>query len=97
MPPLSLTHLKYALAIPEMSVKSMPGCFVTMTPSLIGAPAAFLPLPSPHLSGFWSADDWVARPAAPPTNRVVNPATANSTAALHATVFLIRASLRQGE
>jgi hypothetical protein len=78
-------------------VKSMPGCLVTITPSLIGAPVAFFPLPSPHLAGFWSADYWVARPAAPPTNRVVNPATAIRTAALHATVFLIRASLRQGE
>src|SRR5919202_1344346 len=32
-----------------MSVKSVPGCFVAIAPSLIGAPLAFLPLPRPHL------------------------------------------------
>src|SRR5919112_2555682 len=31
-----------------MSVKSVPGCFVTMAPSLIGSPVAFWPLPRPH-------------------------------------------------
>src|SRR5919112_760967 len=48
MPPLSLTQSKYALAVFGMSVKSVPGCFVAIAPSLIGAPAAFLPLPRPH-------------------------------------------------
>src|SRR4051794_8368065 len=33
-----------------MSVKSVPGCFVAMPPSLMGAPLAFLPLPSPHFA-----------------------------------------------
>src|SRR5260370_29227065 len=31
-----------------MPVKSVPGCLVTIAPSLIGAPAAFCPVPSPH-------------------------------------------------
>src|SRR5689334_24985738 len=33
-----------------MSVKSVPGCLVTIAPILIGAPLAFLPLPRPHLA-----------------------------------------------
>src|SRR5579859_2746164 len=49
MPPLSLTHLKYALAMPVMSLKSVPGCLVTIAPSVNGSPVAFWPLPSPHL------------------------------------------------
>src|SRR4051812_31187249 len=32
-----------------MSVKSVPGCLVTIAPILIGVPLAFLPLPRPHL------------------------------------------------
>src|SRR5690349_17411914 len=48
MPPLSLTQSKYAFAVFGMSVKSVPGCFVAMAPSLIGAPVAFWPLPRPH-------------------------------------------------
>src|SRR3954451_22885437 len=48
MPPLSLTQSKYAFAVFGMSVKSVPGCLVAMPPSLIGVPAAFLPLPRPH-------------------------------------------------
>src|SRR5918911_2278205 len=47
-PPLSLTQSKYAFAVFGMSVKSVPGCFVAIAPSLIGAPLAFWPLPSPH-------------------------------------------------
>src|SRR3954468_19842752 len=31
-----------------MSVKSVPGCFVAMPPSLMGVPLAFWPLPRPH-------------------------------------------------
>src|SRR5438046_8213149 len=34
--------------MPVMPVKSVPGCLVTMAPSLIGVPLAFCPLPSPH-------------------------------------------------
>src|SRR3954453_17317242 len=49
MPPLSLTHLKYASVERPISEKSVPGCFVLSAPILIGAPLAFWPLPSPHL------------------------------------------------
>src|ERR671936_600523 len=49
MPPLSLTQLKYALAMLAPSVKSVPGCFVTIAPSLIGVPVAFTPGFVPHL------------------------------------------------
>src|SRR5438309_1390726 len=48
MPPLSLTHLKYAAAIAVMPVKTTPGWSVAIAPSLIGAPVAFLPLPRPQ-------------------------------------------------
>src|SRR5258708_106036 len=48
MPPLSLTQEKYACAIPVMPVKSVPGCLVTIAPSVMGSPLAFLPLPRPH-------------------------------------------------
>src|SRR6476619_986080 len=49
MPPLSLTQSKYAFATLPMVVKSTPGISMSMPPSLIGAPVAFLPLPRPHL------------------------------------------------
>src|SRR3954454_11417602 len=48
IPPLSLTQSKYAFAVFGMSVKSVPGCFVAIPPSLIGVPVAFWPLPKPH-------------------------------------------------
>src|SRR6478735_1875331 len=48
MPPLSLTQSKYAFAVFGMSVKSVPGCFVAIPPSLIGVPVASWPLPRPH-------------------------------------------------
>src|SRR6478735_4970138 len=38
-----------------MSVKSVPGCFVMIAPSLIGEPEAFWPLPSPHFEAFAAA------------------------------------------
>ena len=38
-----------------MSVKSVPGCFVMIAPSLIGEPVAFWPLPSPHFEAFAAA------------------------------------------
>src|SRR3954468_3169460 len=47
MPPLSLTQSKYAFAVFGMSVKSVPGCFVAMAPSLMAVPLAFWPLPGP--------------------------------------------------
>src|SRR3954462_3890927 len=48
MPPLSLTQLKYACAIDAPSVKAVPGCLVTMAPTLIGEPVAFVPGFVPH-------------------------------------------------
>src|SRR3954469_6520986 len=50
IPPLSLTQSKYAFAVFGMSVKSVPGCFVAMPPTLMGVPLAFLPLPRPHFA-----------------------------------------------
>src|SRR2546422_10160499 len=35
--------------MPVIGVKSVPGCLVTIAPSLRGEPVAFWPLPSPHL------------------------------------------------
>src|SRR3954447_15184904 len=49
MPPLSLTQLKYASAMLAPSVKSVPGCLVTIAPTLIGVPVAFVPGFVPHL------------------------------------------------
>ncbi len=48
MPPFSLTQSKYALAASLMSVKSIPGIFVTSAPTLIGVPVAFSPFARPH-------------------------------------------------
>src|SRR4051794_13794531 len=48
MPPFSLTQVKYACAIVAPSVKSVPGCFVTIAPSLIGVPLAAVPGFVPH-------------------------------------------------
>ena len=48
MPPFALTQSKYAFAMFGMSVKSVPGCFVAMAPSLIVEPFAALPVPSPR-------------------------------------------------
>src|SRR5262245_37467122 len=66
MPPLSLTQSKYALAALVMSVKSVPGCLVTIAPILIGVPLAFWPLPRPHLEL-----DAVVLVAAPPAGVAV--------------------------
>jgi hypothetical protein len=38
-----LTHAKYAPSMFSMSVKSVPGCFVLIAPSLIGVPVAAAP------------------------------------------------------
>src|SRR2546423_1550373 len=35
--------------MPVMPVKSVPGCLVTIAPSVIGVPVAFWLLPRPHL------------------------------------------------
>src|SRR5437667_8966206 len=55
IPPLSFTHWKYACDMPVMPVKSVPGCLVTIAPSVSGAPVAFWPLPRPHLPVLTSA------------------------------------------
>src|SRR6201996_8812365 len=43
MPPLALTHAKYAPAMFSMSLKSVPGCLVLIAPMLIGVPVAATP------------------------------------------------------
>jgi hypothetical protein len=48
MPPLSLTHVKYAFAMFEMSVNDVPGWLVTIPPSGIGVPVATTPGLVPH-------------------------------------------------
>src|SRR4029078_7524954 len=60
MPPLSLTHLKYASATLPIVVKSTPGISMSMPPSLIGVPVAFLPVPRPQM-------DFVAEALPDPT------------------------------
>jgi hypothetical protein len=47
-PPLALTQSKYALAAFGPSVKSTPGCCVTIAPRLIGVPVALTPGLLPH-------------------------------------------------
>src|SRR5258707_15035152 len=63
MPPLSLTQLKYASAMLAPSVKSVPGCLVTIAPTLIGVPVAFVPGFVPH---FVTSDAAFAVVALPP-------------------------------
>ena len=48
MPPLALTHAKYAFAMFGMSVNDVPGWLVTMAPSAIGVPVAATPGLVPH-------------------------------------------------
>src|SRR5213078_1551357 len=48
MPPLSFTQAKYALATLPIVVKSTPGISMSMPPSLMGVPVAFLPVPLPQ-------------------------------------------------
>src|SRR5580704_14972164 len=48
MPPLALTHAKYALAMFGMSVNDVPGWLVAMAPSAIGVPVAATPGLVPH-------------------------------------------------
>src|SRR4029078_13120327 len=55
MPPLSFTQSKYAFAVLPMVVKSTPGRSMSMPPSLIGVPVAFLPVPRPQTDFFADA------------------------------------------
>src|SRR5580693_6446049 len=48
MPPLALTHAKYALAMFGISVNEVPGWLVAMAPSAIGVPVAATPGLVPH-------------------------------------------------
>src|SRR5580693_3913918 len=48
MPPLALTHAKYALAMFGMSVKLVPGWLVAIAPRAIGVPVAATPGLVPH-------------------------------------------------
>ena len=48
IPPLALTHAKYAPAMFSMSLKSVPGCLVLIAPMLIGVPVAATPGFVPH-------------------------------------------------
>src|SRR6202035_2770436 len=43
IPPLALTHAKYAPVMFSMSLKSVPGCLVLIAPMLIGVPVAASP------------------------------------------------------
>src|SRR6266480_2013114 len=65
MPPLSLTQLKYASAMLAPSVKSVPGCLVTIAPTLIGVPVAFVPGFVPHLVTSEAAFAVVVLPPTP--------------------------------
>ena len=47
-PPLAFTQLKYALIMFGPSVKSVPGCLVSIVPMLIGVPVAATPGFGPH-------------------------------------------------
>src|SRR5690349_21614540 len=71
MPPLSLTHVKYACAIVAPSVKSVPGCLVTIAPTLIGEPVAFVPGLVPHFVTSAAAFAVVVLPPPPPLADVV--------------------------
>src|SRR5512144_893292 len=66
MPPLSLTQSKYAFAVLPTVVKSTPGISMSMPPSLIGVPVAFLPVPRPQT-------DFVADAVPDPTGAVCAP------------------------
>src|ERR1700728_1136983 len=57
IPPLALTHAKYAAAMFSMSLKSVPGSLVSIAPRLIGVPVAATP-------GFVPHDEMLTVPAA---------------------------------
>src|SRR3954447_15003568 len=83
MPPLSLTHLKYASVVRGISEKSVPGCLVASAPILIGSPEAFWPLPRPHLAvgpaAFAGVLVFLAAPL-PPLSSLLSPHAATSMA-----------------
>ena len=54
-PPLAFTHAKYALIMFGPSLKSVPGCLVSIVPMLIGVPVAATPGFGPHFEVFADA------------------------------------------
>ena len=72
MPPLSLTQLKYASAMLAPSVKSVPGCLVTIAPTLIGEPVAFVPGFFPHFVTSSAVLAVVELPPPPPLDVVLS-------------------------
>ena len=58
-PPFALTHAKYALIMFGPSLKSVPGCLVSIVPMLIGVPVAATP-------GFLPHDDVLVLPPLEP-------------------------------
>jgi hypothetical protein len=94
IPPLSLTQSKNALAVSDPSVKSTPGIFVVIDPSLIGVPVAFSPVPSPHL-----VSDGVVSPAsltAPPPPPLPELPSSSPQAAMTSASVARMASMRVG-
>ena len=89
MPPLSFTHLKYAAANLPIVVKSTPGISMSIPPSLIGLPVAFLPVPAPQtdfvaeaLPEPTAAVDCAPAPVANAADSTSRPATAHMTLSL---------------
>src|SRR6185437_8023028 len=82
MPPLALTQSKYAFATLPIVVKSTPGISMSIPPSLIGAPVAFLPLPRPHFIAAPAAADptFAFELDAVPTATAVSSAIGSATA-----------------
>jgi len=48
IPPFAFTQAKYAEVMFSMSLKSVPGCLVSMPPKMIGVPVAWTPGLVPH-------------------------------------------------
>src|SRR5471032_3375735 len=86
MPPLSFTHWKYALATLPIVVKSTPGISMSIPPSLIGLPVAFLPVPRPQTD---LVADAVPEPTGPAPVAHAVIISARRPQAAHATPILI--------
>src|SRR5919197_5078459 len=69
--------------MPVIGVKSVPGCLVTIAPSLIGVPVAFWPLPAPHfdVGPVLAVDPPEEEPPHAATTRRTTAASAPNTAA----------------
>src|SRR2546421_9759843 len=93
-PPLSFTHWKYALAVLPMVVKSTPGISMSIPPSLIGFPVAFLPVPLPQTAFVADAVPEPTGPAAPLAQAASS--SARTLAAMHATPMFVFVDLIRG-